>query len=135
MNKLTTITLAALLLAPLAALPAADVTNLRCEYLNNPLGIDVLKPRLSWVSEAGSQESEVRGQRQTAYQVLVASTPELLAKDKGDLWDSGKVEGDQSIQVEYVGKPLTSGMRCFWKVRGWFTVHGSRFGGSRFGVE
>jgi alpha-L-rhamnosidase len=132
MNKLTFFTLAALLLAPLAALPAADVTNLRCEYLNNPLGIDVLKPRLSWVSEAGSQESEVRGQRQTAYQVLVASTPELLAKDKGDLWDSGKVEGDQSIQVEYVGKPLTSGMRCFWKVRGWFTVQGSEVQGSEW---
>jgi alpha-L-rhamnosidase len=130
--KRTRALLAALLLAPLAALPAADVTNLRCEYLNNPLGIDVLKPRLSWVSEAGSQESEVRGQRQTAYQVLVASAPELLAKDKGDLWDSGKVESDQSIQVEYVGKPLTSGMRCFWKVRGWFTVHGSEVQGSEW---
>ena len=50
--------------------------------------------------------TEDRGQKQTAYQVLVASTPKLLAKDQGDLWDSGKVASDQSIQVEHVGKPL-----------------------------
>jgi len=126
MNQLTSLTLAALLLAPLAALHAAEVANLRCEYRENPLGIDAVKPRLSWVIE-------VRGQRQTAYQVLVASTPELLAKDKGDLWDSGKVESDRSIQVEYKGKQLESRMQCYWKVRVWveglsgsgFTVHGS----------
>ena len=88
MSKRTFFTLAAMLLAPLAALPAADVTNLRCEYLNNPLGIDVPKPRLSWEIVISDQ----RGVRETVYQVLVASTPELLAKDKGDLWDSGKVE-------------------------------------------
>ena len=56
---------------------------------------------------------------QTAYQVLVASSEELLKKDKGDLWDSGKVESDQSIQVEYAGKPLESRMQCHWKVRVW----------------
>ena len=49
--------------------------------------------------------------------MLVASTPELLAKDQGDLWDSGKVASDQSIQVEYAGKPLRSRTRCHWKVR------------------
>jgi alpha-L-rhamnosidase len=48
MNKLTFLIFAALLLAPLAALHAAEVQNLRCEYLENPLGIDVAKPRLSW---------------------------------------------------------------------------------------
>jgi len=132
MNKLTSIILAALLLAPVAFLHAAEVANLRCEYLKDPLGIDVPKPRLSWVMEDGGQKTEDRGRKQTAYQILVASTPELLAKDKGDLWDSGKVEGDQSIQVEYVGKPLTSGMRCFWKVRGWFTVQGSEVQGSEW---
>lgn len=95
---------------------AADATirNLRCEYLKNPLGIDVEKPRLSWVIESAR-----RGERQTAYHVLVASTPELLAKDQGDLWDSGRVESDQSIQVEYAGKPLASRTRCHWKVRAW----------------
>ena len=60
-----------------------------------------------------------RGIKQTAYQILVASTPEILAKEKGDLWDSGKVAGDQSIQVEYAGKPLASRTDCHWKVRVW----------------
>ena len=133
MNKLTSLTLAALLLAPLAALHAAAVANLRCEYRENPLGVDTPRPRLSWVIDESEQRSEVRGQRQTAYQVLVASSEELLAKDHGDLWDSGKVESDQSIQVEYAGKALESRMRCYWKVRVWggglsgsgLTVHGS----------
>jgi alpha-L-rhamnosidase len=102
-----------------ARLHAAEVMNLRCEYRENPLGIDVVKPRLSWVIEDRDPRSEVRGIKQTAYQVLVASTPELLAKDQGDLWDSGKVESDRSIQVEYNGKPLTSRMHCHWKVRAW----------------
>jgi alpha-L-rhamnosidase len=114
--------LAVLLLMPLAMLQAVEIHDLRCEYRNNPLGIDVVKPRLSWMIESGR-----RGERQTGYQVLVASAPELLAKDKGDLWDSGKVESDQSVQVEYAGKPLDSRQRCYWKVRVW-TVAGS--GGS-----
>jgi alpha-L-rhamnosidase len=72
------------MLSCLAGASAADLTNLRCEYLADPLGIDVEKPRLSWVIESAR-----RSERQTAYQVLVASTPELLAKHQGDLWDSG----------------------------------------------
>ena len=125
-TNLAIFTLTALLLAPLAALHAADVTNLRCEYRENPLGIDVLKPRMSWILEERSQNSGVRSQNigarglcQTAYQILVASSEELLAKDKGDLWDSGKVASDQSIQVEYAGQPLASRQQCYWKVRVW----------------
>lgn len=90
------------------------IEDLRCEYLDNPRGIDALKPRLSWVLK-----SDERGQKQTAYQVLVASTPAILTKDQGDLWDSGKVNSDQSIQVGYAGKPLDSRMDCHWKVRVW----------------
>ena len=90
---------AALLWAPLAAMHAAEVANLRCEDCENPLGIDVAKPRLSWVIEVRGQRSEDRGQRQTAYQVLVASSEELLAKDLGDLWDSGKVASDRSVAI------------------------------------
>jgi len=104
---------------PANASQAVAATNLRCEYLENPLGIDVVNPRLSWVSEQEGQRSEVRGIKQTAYQVLVASTPEHLEKDQGDLWDSGKVASEQSTQVEYRGGPLKSGLRCFWKVRTW----------------
>ena len=97
--------------------PAAakvSVQDLRCEYLVDPLGIDAVKARLSWVIQ-----SERRGERQSAYQILAASTPELLAQDQGDLWDSGRVASDQSIQVEYAGGPLRSGARCHWKVRVW----------------
>jgi len=105
--------------------PAAPPSHLNCEYLTDPLGIDVVKPRLSWKME--NQKSEIlnpkseipRGQKQAAYQVLVASSAELLKKDKGDLWDSGKVESDQSTQVEYAGKPLESRMQCYWKVKVW----------------
>lgn len=99
---------------PLTAIHAVEVQNLRCEYLKDPLGIDATKPRLSWVLE-----DDERGQKQTAYQILVASTPETLAKDQGDLWDSGKVTGDRSNHVEYAGKPLASQAACHWKVRVW----------------
>ena len=108
---------------------AADPTNLRCEYRENPLGIDSLKPRLSWMIEVGDRKSDVRGLKQTAYQVLVASSEKLLKNDTGDLWDSGKVESDQSVHVEYAGKPLESRMRCYWKVRVW-TGSGGRVQGS-----
>ncbi|MHB9028769.1 MAG: glycoside hydrolase family 78 protein [Candidatus Latescibacterota bacterium] len=90
------------------------VTNLRCEYLVNPLGIDVAKPRLSW-----EMESSGRGQAQKAWRVLVASSRENLDATGGDLWDSGKVKSDQSNQVVYEGKETASGAQVFWKVRVW----------------
>jgi len=86
----------------------------RCEYIENPLGIDVPGPRLSWVVE-----SSQRGQMQSAYRILVASSPERLGADIGDKWDSGKVESDRSINVAYEGSELTSAEKCGWKVRVW----------------
>lgn len=59
---------------------------LRCEYRVDPQGIDEAQPRLTW-----RIESQVRGRRQTAYRILVAGAPEILATERGDLWDSGKV--------------------------------------------
>ncbi len=94
--------------------PLLTVGNLRCEYLVNPPAIDAPAPRLSWVLTSAQ-----RGVMQAAYQVLVASSHDALAKDMGDLWDSGKVTSDRSIQVEYQGTPLVSRMRCHWKVRVW----------------
>ena len=91
-----------------------SVKDLRYEFWTNPIGMDVMKPRLSWVLE-----SPKRAQVQSAYRILVASSEENLKADKGDLWDTGKVESDRSIQVEYAGKPLESRMRCWWKVRVW----------------
>lgn len=96
------------------AVQAVEVKNLRCEYRVDPLGIDVGKPRLSWMLE-----SVARSERQTAFQILVASTPEMLAQNEGDLWDSGKVTSDRSAHVEYNGRLLNSGQRCWWKVRVW----------------
>ncbi len=97
-----------------ASVATLRIDEPRCEYLRNPLVIDTPQPRLSW-----SLRAEERGQKQTAYRVLVASTPELLAKDAGDLWDSGKVASDQSAQVVYAGKTLASRIQCFWKVQAW----------------
>lgn len=93
---------------------AGTCANLRCEYLHNPLGIDSPRPRLSW-----EMQSEHRGDYQTAYQIIVASSPELLKRNQGDLWDSGKVLSDQSIQIEYAGKNLASRIRYHWRVRLW----------------
>jgi len=119
--KLKTISILSALFLAGHALATITPQDLRCEYLVNPLGVDTRIPRLSWKSEVRGLKSEVRGLKQTAYQILVASSEELLKKDSGDLWDSGKVESDQSVNVEYAGKPLTSNQRCFWKVRVWST--------------
>jgi len=97
--------------------PSVTAERLRCEYLVDPIGVDVTAPRLSWIVEGDLKSS--RGIRQAAYQILVASTSELLAKDQGDLWDSGKVESDKTSQIEYAGKPLQSRQQCFWKVKIW----------------
>ncbi len=88
--------------------------DLRCEYLPRPLGVDVAQPRLSWVLW-----SRERAQRQSAYRILVASNPERLARDEGDLWDTGKVLSDQTCHIVYQGKPLQSLQRCYWKVCVW----------------
>ena len=90
------------------------IRNLRCEYSIDPLGIDILCPRLSWVLE-----SSQRAQKQTAYRCLAASSLEKLEEGKADLWDSGKVNSSQSIQVEYAGKPLKSRQQVWWKVCVW----------------
>jgi len=90
------------------------LVNLRCEYLVDPLGIGTDRPRLSWVLESGE-----RGQRQTAYRILVADSMKSLARDEGNLWDSGRVESPGTLQIEYGGSALESRQRCHWKVRVW----------------
>lgn len=98
-------------------LGAVSVTVIRAEQMNAPLGIDVRQPRLSWMLE--SSEKNVM---QTAYHILVASTPEKLANGEGDLWDSGKVRSGASHMVLYRGKPLKSNVRCYWKVKSYTTA-------------
>jgi len=88
--------------------------ELLCEYCVNPLGLQMSKPRFSW-----KLMHHERGRMQSAYQILVASSEENLDKDFGDIWDSGKVNSSQSVNVEYAGKPLESGKTYYWKVRWW----------------
>ena len=91
-----------------------ETGRLRCESLENPLGIDVVKPRLSW-----ALSSIERNQHQSAYQILVAGSIEALAKDSGDLWDSGKVVSSETLYIPYAGQQLLSGQTAYWKVRSW----------------
>lgn len=97
--------------------PRATVVpvDLRCEYRQDPVGIDEKAPRLSW--RLLSTSAGTCCQRQTAYRLLVSSSQEKLANDQGDLWDSGLVSSSQSQLVVYQGSPLTSGLECFWKIR------------------
>lgn len=96
------------------AAPAPIVSDLRCEYAVAPICVEAEAPRLSWITQVGG-----RDWKQSAYQILVASQKEMLAGDKADLWDSGKVGSDASIQIPYAGKALKSREQCFWKVRVW----------------
>ncbi len=96
------------------ALLSARPVHLRVEYLTNPLGMDIAKPSLSWESDESA-----RDWRQSQCQVLVASTPELLAKNKGDVWDSGKLPSSESVGFAYGGPPLRPRTRYYWNVRVW----------------
>lgn len=90
------------------------ISTLQCEDLDNPLGIDNTSPYFSWLLQSDKKNS-----RQTAYQILVASSEKLLSEGKADLWDSGKTDSEQSVWVLYRGTPLTSKSFAYWKVRVW----------------
>lgn len=91
-----------------------EIVKLICEYLKNPLGIDVTAPRLGW-----QMKTDRSGARQTAYQVRAASASALLVDGDADLWDSGKVISDQSVHIVYQGKPLHSRQQVYWMVTVW----------------
>jgi alpha-L-rhamnosidase len=90
------------------------ITHMQCEGLTDPLGVDLISPRLSWIPV-----SDERGQTQSAYQILVAGSPDLLGKDESDKWNSGKLLSGQSINIQYSGGALESGKTYYWKVRAW----------------
>ncbi|QEM08870.1 family 78 glycoside hydrolase catalytic domain [Mucilaginibacter rubeus] len=90
------------------------VLNLQCEYKTNPLGIESLKPKLSW-----QMQSDARNIMQTAYRVLVADDAAKLANNNADVWDSGKVSSSASLQVSYNGKPMQAAKTYYWKVMIW----------------
>lgn len=89
-------------------------TGLRCENLPQPSCVDSPSPRLSWRTEASGSNWT-----QSAYRVIVSSSPEGLQSGVGDLWDTGRVESPESIGIVYQGRPLTSNEECFWQVQTW----------------
>src|ERR1017187_5321212 len=91
-----------------------DVSGLHCEYQPDPVGVDTVHPQLGW-----HLESIGPGAHQSAYQVLVATTPEMLARDQGDLWNSGRVKSGDSMHVPYRGSALCSRLRYYWKACVW----------------
>ncbi|HLT85811.1 MAG TPA: family 78 glycoside hydrolase catalytic domain, partial [Phototrophicaceae bacterium] len=104
------------LLAPLgpahAAVGTTSVDGLLVNGLSEPLGIGAAPPRLSWQLDA-----ERRGVRQTAYQVRAATSPAALGTP--DVWDSGRVESAQQLDVPWEGPELAPATRTFWQVRVW----------------
>ena len=104
-----------LAMQPLGA--AVAVTNLRCGFAANPLGVDEATPRLSWQLEPVTPVQ--RGDAQMAYQILVATSSNALAVNRGNLWDSHQVNSDSSLNIGYAGTPLGSEQQVFWKVRAW----------------
>ena len=92
----------------------AQLVKLSCNNRNNPTGVNTATPRLSW-----NIISKENNSFQTAYSILVSSKKELLEKNNGDIWDTGKVLSDQSINVIYAGKKLESVRKYFWKVKVW----------------
>lgn len=85
---------------------AISLYDLRVEHIRNPIQLDIRQPRLSWKIQ--SKELSARNYRQQTYRILVASTPELLASNQADLWDSGQVSSSQSVLIPYQGKRLRS---------------------------
>ncbi len=112
--KNTIILLALVVVFQLSAAAKIKPTQLTCEYLTNPTIVDETNPRLGWINVADENE---RGQNQTAWQIRVASSKELLSNP--DLWDSKKTTGNQSARVRYEGKPLESRQDCWWQVKVW----------------
>jgi alpha-L-rhamnosidase len=98
----------------LTSAQAIAVSDPTCEYLDNPVGIDILTPRFSW-----KLDSKNRNTVQAAYEIRVSEDTKATIKGRGLLWTSGKVKSDQSVLVDYAGPALKSRQRCYWQVRAW----------------
>jgi alpha-L-rhamnosidase len=98
----------------LGTIASAKPVHLRCEYRENPLGIDAQAPHLSWQSD-----NTERNWKQEAYEVFVASSSDRLLTGHADVWDSGKAKSDESVEITYKGPALESRARYYWRVRVW----------------
>ncbi|MFY0606442.1 MAG: glycoside hydrolase family 78 protein [Cyclobacteriaceae bacterium] len=112
-NKLI-LSLAVALLSISSAVAKVSVGQLTTEYLVDPIGIDVSKPRLSW--KLNTSDYNVM---QSAYEIKVARKSADLASQGDLIWTTGKVASDQSVNVVYEGERLNSGERAYWQVRVW----------------
>lgn len=90
--------------------------QLTCEYLHNPMAVDILSPRLCWINVSPDKK---KGEFQTAWEIRVSGTKEKLLHGEADLWSSGKVLSNESLNIQYAGKPLSSRQDCWWQVRVW----------------
>lgn len=91
-----------------------EFKDLKCEYLRSPLGVETKFPRFTWLLN-----SRKRGQHQKAYQIIVSSRKDLVVKGIGDIWDSSRVDSDETVNIVYSGKTLESCKRYFWRVQVW----------------
>ncbi|HEY3234865.1 MAG TPA: alpha-L-rhamnosidase N-terminal domain-containing protein, partial [Polyangiaceae bacterium] len=98
------------------AMNAESPHRLRCEYLKNPIGIDIRKPRLSW-----ELRDPRRGAQQSAFRIQVSSSSAALHSGAADVWDSGKVDSAESVHLVYGGPELQARLRYFWRVCTWDT--------------
>jgi len=116
MNKLINILLLVVMVLAgqqsLASKPALVFNKLTCEYVKNPMGLEVTHPRFSW-----TLTSDLRNQVQTAYEIIVSEEARITVHSNATVWSSGKISSDESIQIIYSGKPLQSFKRYFWQVR------------------
>ena len=114
MDRLRFVIVVLVAVSVLMSAATATPVRLRCQYRQNPLGIDTLTPHLSWQSD-----STERNWKQTAYQILVASSPDRLSAGQADVWDSGKLLSSDSVGIVYSGPALQSRKRYYWKLRVW----------------
>ncbi|WP_080905448.1 family 78 glycoside hydrolase catalytic domain [Parabacteroides sp. Marseille-P3160] len=97
------------------SIASVGVTHLRCEYRENPQGLDEGSPRFQWFLTPS--DTTAYGQAQTAYRILVSATLQGAEKKQGDMWDSGWIDSDQTHQIVYKGKELASDRTYYWRVR------------------
>lgn len=113
LRRLAAVVSAAVFSAGISCYAAVD--GLTCEYLSNPLCVTANAPRLGWkLVDDGSSAA-----RQTAYRILVATSPERLTEESADLWDSGKVVSSESCQITYGGIMPDDTSTFYWKVGIW----------------
>ena len=118
MKKISMMVTLSIVIAVLSLMPGCErdglqIVSPKCEYGENPISVDVMHPRLSW-----QLQSRADGQIQTAFQILAAGHPDTLKKNRGDLWDSGKITSN-NMMIKYAGKKLHSNQTVYWCVRVW----------------